>query len=83
METITKVTARKAYERAKATGDAADWHAAAEAIWAYVNKPKVRRGRWPSVFPAPVMSGHSEACPPESALPPKPDIGDKPVNVRF
>ncbi len=67
METITKVTARKAYERAKATGDAADWHAAAEAIWAYVNKPKVRRGRWPSVFPAPVMSGHSGACPPESA----------------
>ena len=55
METITKTTARKAFERAKATGKAADWQAAADALWAYINKPKARRGRWPGVFPAPAM----------------------------
>ncbi len=55
MSTIsTMTTARKAYERAQDTADCADWQAAAEALWAFVNRPKKRRGK-KLVHPPPTM----------------------------
>ena len=52
----TLPTARKAFERAQTTGDCADWQAAAETLWALLNKPKrPRRRRTKMVDPMPVM----------------------------
>ncbi len=48
----TMTTARKAYERAQATGDCADWQGAAETLWALANKPKKRRRGRKMVYPA-------------------------------
>ena len=56
MKTITKATARKAYERADKSGECADWEAAARVCWAFINKPKaVRRRRGACVWPPPSM----------------------------